>query len=80
MTRIILLAAALLLANPAPKYWQGMLRPPTAEWAGLYGTDDHSYLAYNAWVQRQLTADQAKSIAELKKQVEALQKGKGETE
>lgn len=63
-------------ALPIPKFWQGLLRSPTPEWVGQYGTGAESYLAYNAWIDRQLIDAQAKVIAEMKKEIEELKERK----
>ncbi|MEE9365896.1 MAG: hypothetical protein V3W44_04330 [Dehalococcoidales bacterium] len=73
--RILLCVFSILLfcvAASPPKFWHGLLRTPTAEWAGAYGTGDTSTIAYNCWTNRQLVDGQGKVIAAMKKELDEL--------
>lgn len=69
---VVLCVLLLCSAAAPPKFWAGMLRGPTAEWAGAYGTANESWLAYNTWVNIQLLDGQGAVIAEMKKELDAL--------
>ncbi len=79
---ILICALSILLfcyAASPPKFWQGLLRTPTAEWAGAYGTGDQSWLGFNCYENRRLVdahtvilAAMMKELDELKAVVEAM--------
>jgi len=70
----VLLCLFLGAAKP-PKFWRDLLAKqikPTQEWHELYGYGDTSWLAHNAWVQKQLLDGQGAVIASMKKDIDEL--------
>ena len=68
----LVVSIAVGAAKP-PKYWRDLLQiKPTTEWTELYGHGDESWLAYNAWIMKQLLDGQGEVISSMKKKMDEL--------